>query len=45
MVRVYVRQGRLTATVVGRKLLTFDAQQVFELKMQLEIERERRRGF
>jgi len=45
MVRVYVRHGRLTATVVGRKLLTFDAKQVYALKAQLAIEKELRRGF
>lgn len=45
MVRVYVRQKRLTATVVGRKLLTFNAKQVYALKAQLAIEKERHRGF
>jgi hypothetical protein len=45
MVRIYVRQGRLTATVVGRKLLTFNPAQVYALKAELAIEKERRRGF
>lgn len=44
MVRVYVRQGRLTATVIGRKLLTFNANQVYCLKAELAIEKELRRA-
>lgn len=45
MVRIYVRQERLTAKVVGRKLLTFDPEQVDRLKAELANEKELRRGF
>jgi len=44
MVRVYARRGRLTPTVLGRKLLTFNAKQVFSLKAELAFEKQLRRG-
>jgi hypothetical protein len=45
MVRIYVRNKRLTATVVGRKLLTFDPEQVDRLKAELALEKELHRAF